>query len=102
MQPVCRALIFCQPEIGAIEVAAPALLDRLVVACHRAGCSEIQIVCAGALPSLKRANALSIPTEIKNAAPALFEPTLVAECRLIAQVADVQAVVAKPGRLLDM
>jgi phosphatidylglycerophosphate synthase len=95
------ALIFCEPQTGSIKVAALTLLDRLVVACHRAGCRPIQIVCAGQLPSLKRANALGIQTDVLPAAPVVSEPTLVANCRLVAQAADVRAVIAQRGRLLD-
>jgi phosphatidylglycerophosphate synthase len=101
MQLSCPALIICPPETGAIEVAALTLLDRLVVACHRAGCGPIHIVCAGVLPSLQRARDLNILAEISAVAPALSGPTLVAECRLIAQASDVRAVIAQRGRLLD-
>jgi len=95
------AVIFCEPRIGSIRIAALTLLDRMVVACHRAGCGPIRIVCDGELPSLKRANALAIPTEVQAAAPAVSEPTLVADCRMLVQAADVRATIAKQGRLLD-
>jgi phosphatidylglycerophosphate synthase len=82
-------------------VAASTLLERLVVACHSDGCPAIHIVCPGPLPSLQRARALNIPTEITATTPALVGPTLVAECRLLAQAPDVKAVVEGQGRLLD-
>jgi phosphatidylglycerophosphate synthase len=94
------ALILCEPRTGSNRLAALTLLDRLVVACHRAGCGPIRIVCPGELPLLKRAKALAIPTEVLSAAPALSEPTLVAHCRLLVQAADVRAVIAAQGRLL--
>ena len=101
MRETRPALIFCEPQTGSIRIAALTLLDRLVIACHRGGCAPIQIVCAGELPSLKRANALAIPTEVLASAPILSEPTVIADCRMLAQAADVRAVIAKQGRLLD-
>jgi len=101
MQSACPALILCEPQNGALKVVALTLLDRLVVACHRAGCPSIHIVCPAPLPSLQRARALNIPIEITTIMPALAGLTLVAECRLIVQAADVKAVMARQGRLLD-
>lgn len=100
MQTTTPALIQCDPQVGDIRIAALTLLDRLVVALHRAGCQPIRIVCAGALPSLKRSKALGIETEILPAMPAVVAPTLVADCRLLVQAADVRAVIAGNGRLV--
>lgn len=93
------ALIQCDSQVGAIRIAAMSLLDRLVVAVHRAGCRPIRIYCPGELPSLKRSKALGIEMEVVSTLPAITEPTLFADCRVLVQAPDLRAVIAGSGRL---
>ena len=95
------ALILCDPIAGSLRIAALTLLDRLVVALHRAGCSPIRILCPGELPSLQRSTALGISVEVVSAAPAMSGPVLLADCQLLVQPADVLAVIRQRGRLAD-
>jgi len=99
--PMTPALILCDPQVGANRIATLTLLDRLVVALHRAGCQPIHIVCAGEVPSLKRSQRLGIPTRILSQRPVLLEPTLVADCRILVHAGDVRAVLAGQGRLVS-
>ena len=41
------AVLHCEPATGPLRVAALTLLDRLLVAVHRAGCGPIRVVWAG-------------------------------------------------------
>lgn len=100
-QPATPALVLCDPQIGTLSIAALTLLDRLVVALHRGGCSPIRIVCDGTIPLTRRANALGIRAELVATRPVLIEPTLVAECRMLVQPQDVRAIIAERGRLED-
>jgi phosphatidylglycerophosphate synthase len=93
------ALIVCDPQIGATKIATLTLLDRLLVALHRAGCAPIAVVCRGALPTLTRAPALGIVPSVVREAPPIEEPTLVAAASLLVQAEDVQAVIESAGRL---
>ena len=95
------ALILCDPPVGSLRIAALTLLDRLVVALHRGGCSPIQVACAGALPSLQRSKALGIVVEVVSAIPTMKEPVLIADCRMLVQPVDVRAVIHQRGRLAD-
>jgi phosphatidylglycerophosphate synthase len=95
------ALVLCDPEVGALRMAALTLLDRLVVALHRGGCAPIRIVCTGKAPPTRRADALGIRTEAVKTKPMLAGPTVVAECRMLVQAQDVRAVIAGQGRLVD-
>ena len=98
MKPV---VILCHAEAASIKVAALTLLDRLVVAFHRAGCSSIKIVCDEDLPSLKRSQALGIRIQIVQKVPTISEPTLVARCNFLVQTCDVKQLLHRPGRLVN-
>ena len=93
------ALILCDPQVGATEIATLTLLDRLLVTLHRAGCAPITVVCRGELPTLRRAPALGIVPGVVGDVPPIGEPTLVAEACLLIQAEDVRSVIEGGGRL---
>jgi phosphatidylglycerophosphate synthase len=82
-------------------VAALTLLDRLVVTVHRAGCSQIRVVCEGELPALKRAQALGVSVDLVKEIPRVNGRTLVAGCAFVTQPEDLRRVMAARGRLVD-
>lgn len=93
------AVLHCEPATGALRVAALTLLDRLLVAVHRAGCGPIRVVCAGELPELKRSRVLGVTFEVVRAAQPLDGPTLVATTGQLVQAGDVRAACQARGRL---
>jgi phosphatidylglycerophosphate synthase len=93
------ALILCDPQIGALQVGALSMLDRLIVTLHRAGCRPIRVLCPGELPALKRTRAWGIQFEALLHAQPATEPTLVATCELLAQPGDVRKAIQGKARL---
>jgi phosphatidylglycerophosphate synthase len=94
------ALLFCEATTGHLRVAALTLLDRLIVAAHRAGCAPIRVVCAGETPRLARTPALGICVEFVAEAPMLAGPTLVATTSQLVQASDLREVIQQGGRLV--
>ncbi len=99
MNPRIPGVIFFEPAIGEIRVAALTLLDRLVIAFHRAGCEPITLVGEGTVPFLKRAQALGIKVKVCPTARVGGESTLVAFSELVVKPADVRRVIEQGGRL---
>jgi hypothetical protein len=97
--PGTPALIFFDEPTGGLKIAALTLLDRLVVAIHRAGVSSITIVARNNPPELKRTTALGIPVRIVSKLPDRDQATLVASSNLLVQTADVRALLEHGGRL---
>ncbi len=93
------ALLLCEPATGGLRVAALTLLDRLLVAVHRAGAGPIRVVCAGELPIVKRARALGVAFEVIREMPPIAEPMLLASTDQLVQTGEVKAVLAGRGRL---
>ena len=80
-------------------LATLTVLDRLVIATHKAGAKTITIVHSGKPPSLTRANALGIAVNLTESIPALHEPTLLLAGNLAVQENDLTRVISKQGRL---
>ncbi len=95
------ALIFFERETAVLRVATLTLLDRLVVAIHRAGLGPITIVAADPLPELKRTRALRIPFQTCTQAPFVTEPPFVASSKVLAQAQDIRRCVEMRSRLLS-
>jgi len=93
------ALIFAHAPTAGLRVAALTVLDRLVVAAHRAGASPITIVSSEPLPALERTVALGIPYAVAAAPPAPAGPVLVADGGLLTQATDVRALLQQHARL---
>lgn len=95
------AVVWGDPKTGSLRIAGLTLLDRLLVALHRAGCASISVVGNGEIPPVTRSRALGVPFQMIPAFPLAQGPVLVAEMNLLVQTADVRAVIAGGGRLLD-
>lgn len=93
------ALIFCDESTAGLKIAALTLLDRLIVAIHRAGASPITVVSKQSLPPLLRTSALGIKLQFAAEPPVRHHPTLVAGTGLLVQTADVRALLENGGRL---
>ncbi len=92
-------MIFCDAPTSGLKIAALTLLDRLVVAIHRAGIDSIVIVASGARPELKRAAALGIVPRIVPEPPHIQCTTLIAYGDVLVQTADIRALLQEGGRL---
>jgi phosphatidylglycerophosphate synthase len=92
-------VVFCEENTGALRVAALSLLDRLVVALHRAGCRPITVVCRGPLPDLRRSRAWQIDLKVVPEAPPFSGPMLAASTGLLVQPSDVRELIRQRGRL---
>jgi phosphatidylglycerophosphate synthase len=93
------AVILCEPATAALRVAALTMLDRLLVAVHRAGCRRIYVVSPGELPELKRARAWKIEFQQCAAPPVLDGAVLVATTGALFTKADAERLLAGGGRL---
>jgi phosphatidylglycerophosphate synthase len=94
------ALIFAAKG-SALKVVALTVLDRLVVAVHRAGAGPITIVTEEpSLPELKRTNALAIPVEVVGKVPQLEGRVLLARGDLLVQAPDVRRCLQAGGTLV--
>jgi len=94
------AIVICDEETAGLRVAAVSILDRLIVAAHRAGAAPIRIVSSKPPPSLPRAVALGISFEVVARVPTTERPTLVLSTGLLVQSADLRALVQNRGRLV--
>ncbi len=96
------AVILCDSETATLRVAGLTLLDRLVVAAHRAGAPSITVASEDLLPSLPRANALDIPVQSTRSRPELKAPTVVLSTRLLVQAGDLKRLAERGGRLVKL
>ena len=94
------AVIFCAAESAAQPVAGLRLLDRLLVAAHRAGATRITVVSAVPLPRLKRTPALGITFQIASQAPTANHPVLALSTGVLVQASDLKRVIEQRGRLV--
>jgi putative membrane protein len=95
------AVILCDPDCATFRVAGLLVLDRLVVAAHRAGAENITIVSGQPLPPLERAAALGITVQAAGTWPPLKGPTLVLSNRLLVQPMDLKRLMERGGRLVS-
>ena len=93
------ALIFADRN-AAQKIAGLTLLDRLVVAIHRAGAGSITIVTNEQLPELKRSKALGIPIVVVNQVPRVESSVLLARGDLLVQAPDVRRCLENSGILV--
>ncbi len=93
------AVIVCEANSAAQRVAGLCVLDRLLVAVHRAGAVKITVVSATPLPQLKRTPALAITFQTATQPPEANSPMLVLSTRALVQPADLKRVIEQRGRL---
>lgn len=94
------AVIFVS-KTALFKVASLTVLDRLVVAIHRAGAGPISLVAPGALPELKRSRALKIPISVAPEAPSSGGRVLIAASNLMVQAPDVRRCIEQRARLIS-
>jgi phosphatidylglycerophosphate synthase len=94
------AVILCVPDTSTLCVAGLPLIDRLVVAAHRAGAESITVVSEKSLPYLQRTTALGIAVKSAAGCPELTRPTLVLSTRLLVQPLDLKRLMERHGRLI--
>ncbi|HEX7859773.1 MAG TPA: CDP-alcohol phosphatidyltransferase family protein [Verrucomicrobiae bacterium] len=94
------AVIFANPH-SAEKIAALTVLERLIIALHRAGAGPITVVTPGLLPELRRAKALRISVEVAPSAPHLEGPTLLAAGNILVQTADIKRILQSGSRLMQ-
>ncbi len=95
------AIIFCEAESATQRVAGLCVLDRLLVAAHRANASKITVVSTTPLPKLKRAPALGITFQITAQPPQINASTLVLSTGALVQANDLKRVIEQRGRLVQ-
>lgn len=95
------AVILGDARTGGMRIAALPLIDRLVVALHRGGCSPVNLALAGDIPDLPRSRALGIPVTRIGGVPALNGPTVMADAGLLVTAGDVRRIRERGGRLAD-
>jgi len=94
------AVIFCDPETAGLQIAGLPVLDRLIVAAHRAGAAPITVVSSGPLPPLPRATALDIKHTCVAAVSDGSGPTLALSTHLLVQTGDLKTLIKTHGRLV--
>ncbi len=97
--PALSAWVFADPVRSGLPVASLTVLDRLLVALHRAGYGDISVVRSGALPRTPRADALGIRFSRVPTPPACAGPVLVARAEVLVQTSDLRRLGSRPGRL---
>jgi phosphatidylglycerophosphate synthase len=84
---------------GDLKVAALTLLDRLIVAVHRAGAGPILVVAPRQPTGLRRTEALGIKVARLAELPPGEGPCLVASTELLVQAVDLRILLERGGRL---
>jgi hypothetical protein len=87
---------------SSFQIASLSILDRLIVALHRAGAGKITVVTDFQLPSLKRTRALNIPFSVDDKAPMFDEGVLFAKAEILAHPTDLRRCIETESRLLSM
>lgn len=93
-------VIFCEENSAFQRVAGLCVLDRLLVAAHRAGATRITVVSETLLPELRRAPALGIVFQTTAQPPESNSPALALSTGALVQTADLKRVIEKRGRLV--
>jgi phosphatidylglycerophosphate synthase len=94
------AIILCDSETATLEISALPLLDRLIVATHRAGASPLTVVSREPLPPLPRTAASDIKFQSVATTPEVTGLALVLTTRLLVQPVDLKALLQNHGRLV--
>ena len=94
------ALVFAF-EQAAWKIAGLTLLDRLIVAIHRAGAGPITVVTEEPLPPLQRTRALGLEVQVSQAIPRMKGFILIAEATLLVQAGDIKRCLEAHARLVE-
>ena len=93
------AVILCDDDTSALRVAGLLVVDRLIIAAHRAGAGSIMVVSEKPLPFLARTAALGVTVKSAARCPELIGPTLILSTRLLVQPLDLKRLMERRGRL---
>lgn len=96
------ALIICDAENPDRRIAGLTILDRLIIAAHRAGVGRINVVSAKPIQptEVRRSRELGIAFESATRFSLLTDPTLVLSNRALVQATDLKRLMQQPGRLV--
>jgi len=84
-----------------LRVAGLTVLDRLLVALHRAGFESITVVRDGEWPPVERATRLGIQPTVVSEVPQVSGPTLWVRAELLLQAPDLKRLRLSGGRLVS-
>lgn len=97
------AVVLVSGEEFRLPIAGLSVLDRLVVALHRAGAASITLAGVQARTAadvLSRSHALGIPVRVVPDCPAPAGPVLLCHAAVLLSAADARACLERAGRLL--
>ncbi len=100
--PTVPAVLVARPDTAGLPLVALPLLDRLLVATHRAGFNPIVIVSERPLPPLPRSTAWNIPFSVLPTVPPIQSPTLLASTDQHLTAADLRQLLQDSGRLVSI
>jgi phosphatidylglycerophosphate synthase len=92
-------VIIHESEGGLLPVAGLAVIDRLLIALHRGGCSPLLIVGKTPAACLRRSSALRIEVTRLKEPPMLEGPLLIAASDVLVTAVDIRRLREKAGRL---
>ena len=92
-----QAVLVHDREAGSLPVAGLSVLERLIVAAHRAGCRPIRVLLSVPLPRFRRLRALGIEWERGEVGERLAERAFVVRSNVLLTVADVRTLLAARG-----
>jgi len=95
-----RAIVLADSRTAHLRVAALSLLERLIVALRRGGCSHITVVADGPLPDMERVRALDIKIDVARVMPSVADPAVVASTGMLVRAPDVSRVIREDARLV--
>jgi phosphatidylglycerophosphate synthase len=95
------AIIICDPGTRHLRIAALSVLDRLLIAAHRAGFAPITVIRDGPLPPVERARAWRISYTVADSPPPVAVTTLILRTNVLVQAPDLRRLKDGPARLVD-
>ncbi len=99
-QSALTAVVILAPGTSELNVAALTVLDRLLVALHRAGYRDIQVVGREPIPAAPRAQVWGVTFSVVHELPPIQGPTLILRAEVLVQVADLKRLADGPNRLV--
>jgi phosphatidylglycerophosphate synthase len=92
------AVLLFDRRTGNLNIAGLSVIDRMVVAVHRAGCAPISVVSENAVP-LARAQALGVQAAFLREAPSTMESALIIDGSVLVESGDLMRVIEADGCL---
>ena len=92
------AVLVCDGRTGSLDIAGVTVLDRMVIAAHRAGCAAIFVV-SDFEPRLARTHELGLQPAFVEKPPSLEAPALLIERGILVDERDLSRVIDANGQL---